>query len=67
MTCESLTGTRAVRASADTTVLVVRTGTVRIDDDHLQQRDAVMLAAGERLDLAAEAPAELFRIDLVRA
>jgi uncharacterized protein len=63
---EPLTGARTVAASADTMILVVRTGSVRMGDDHLQPRDAVMLAAGERVDLAAEAPAELFRIELDR-
>jgi environmental stress-induced protein Ves len=66
MTCEPLTGALTVTANADTTVMVVRTGTVRLGDEYLQPRDAVMLAAGERLDLVAEAPAEFFRIDLVR-
>jgi uncharacterized protein len=63
---EPVIGVLTIMAKADNTLLVIRTGTVRIGDEHLQPRDAVMLAAGEQMDIAAEAPAELFRIDLVR-
>lgn len=66
LTREPVVGGRTVAATADATLLVVRTGAVAAAGRHLQPRDAVMLARQERVELAAAATAELFRIEIER-
>jgi environmental stress-induced protein Ves len=66
MTRERLAGPYAVVAAADTTLIIVRTGSVKTGDERLAPRDALVLAAGERADLVPEMPSEVFLIELVR-
>jgi uncharacterized protein len=63
---EDVTGTRTMVADADATLVVIRSGIVRMGGDPLQPRDAVRLTAGERLIAIADTPAQLFRIELTR-
>jgi environmental stress-induced protein Ves len=64
MTRDRLVGPYSIVADADTTLIIVRTGSVRVGDERLVPRDALVLAAGERADLAAETPSEVFLIEL---
>jgi uncharacterized protein len=63
---ETLNGSRTVAADSGATFVIVRSGKIRVGDEQLRPRDALRLAAGEQVKLAAEVPAELFRIDLVQ-
>jgi environmental stress-induced protein Ves len=65
MTRDRLVGRHSIVADADTTLIIVRTGSVRFGDERLAPRDAVALAAGERADLVPETPSEVFLIELV--
>jgi environmental stress-induced protein Ves len=64
MTRERLAGPYSVVADADAMLIVVRTGSVGVVDEHLAPRDALVLTVGERADLAAEMPSEVFLIEL---
>ena len=65
MTRDRLVGPYSIVADADTTLIIVRTGSVRFGDERLAPRDALVLTAGERADLAAETPSEVFLIELM--
>ena len=65
MTRDHLAGPYSIVADADTTLIIVRTGSIRFGNERLAPRDALVLAAGERADLAAETPGEVFLIELV--